>query len=151
MPTSQIMTIGMPQDIAKSLQRQNHSHLIIIYFRPTSFVPVLRLKIFVYLSGNSHKIKLIIYHIPRIFLRYNWDCYNNNNLSLSHIFATPWIEVQQASLPFTISPSLLKLMSIELMMPSYHLCHPLLLLPSVFPSISIFSNELVLHIRWPNY
>ena len=59
----------------------------------------------------------------------------------------------QASLSFTMSWSLLKLMSIELMMPSNHLifCHPLLLLPSVFPSIRVFSNELALRIRWPKY
>ena len=59
----------------------------------------------------------------------------------------------QASLSFTISWSLLKLISIELMMPSRHiiLCHPLLFLPSIFPSIKVFSSELALHIRWPNY
>ena len=59
----------------------------------------------------------------------------------------------QASLFFTISQSLLKLMSIESVIPSNHLilCHPLFLLPSIFPSISIFSNESLLHIRWPKY
>ena len=59
----------------------------------------------------------------------------------------------QASLSFTISQSLLKLMSIESVMPSNHLvlCHPLLLLPSIFPSIRVFSNELTLGIRWPKY
>ena len=59
----------------------------------------------------------------------------------------------QASLPFTIYWSLLTLMSIESVMPSNHLipCHPLLLLPSIFPSIKVFSNESVLHIRWPKY
>ena len=73
--------------------------------------------------------------------------------SLSHVqlFATPWTAARQASLSFTISQSLLKLMSIELVMPFNHLvlwC-PLLLLPSIFPSIRVFSNESVLHIRWP--
>ena len=65
----------------------------------------------------------------------------------------PWIAARQASLSFTISRSLLKLMSIELMMPSNHLilCCPLLFLPSIFPSIRIFSSELALHIRWPKY
>ena len=67
---------------------------------------------------------------------------------LSHVrlFATPWTEACQASLPFTISWSLFKLMSIKSVMPSNHpvLCHPLLLLPSIFPSIRIFSNELAL-------
>ena len=64
---------------------------------------------------------------------------------------TPWTVAQQASLSIINSWSLLKLMSIALVMPSNHLilCHPLLLLPSIFPSIRVFSNELVLHIRWP--
>ena len=72
-------------------------------------------------------------------------------LSCVQLFATPWIVACQASLFITNSRSLLKLMSIELVMPSNHLifCRPLLLLPSVFPSIKVFSNESVLHIRWP--
>ena len=74
---------------------------------------------------------------------------------LSHVqfLETPWTAAYQASLSFTISQSLLKLMSIESVMPSNHLmlCCPLLLLPSVFPSIKVFSNELALHIRWPKY
>ena len=72
---------------------------------------------------------------------------------LSHVwlFATPWTVVSQASLSINNSQSLCKLMSIESVMPSNHLilCHPLLLLPSIFPSIRVFSNESVLHIRWP--
>ena len=75
--------------------------------------------------------------------------------SLSHVwlFATPWTAACQASLSITKSWSLLKLMCIELVMPSNHLilCHPLLLLPSLFPSIRVFSNESVLHIRRPKY
>ena len=65
----------------------------------------------------------------------------------------PWTASRQASLLFTISWSLLKLMSIELVMPFNHLilCHPLLLLPSIFPSIRVFSSESVLRIRWPKY
>ena len=74
---------------------------------------------------------------------------------LSHVwlFATPWPAACQASLSFTISRSLLRLMSSESVMPSNHLilCHPLLHLPSIFPRIKDFSNELVLHIRWPKY
>ena len=73
--------------------------------------------------------------------------------SLSHVwlFATPWTAARQASLSITNSRSLLTLMSIELMMPSNHLilCRPLLLLPSILPSIRVFSNESVLCIRWP--
>ena len=66
---------------------------------------------------------------------------------------TPWTAVLQASLSFTISWSILKLTSIESVMPYNHLilCHPLLLLPSIFPSIRVFFNESVLHIRWPKY
>ena len=66
---------------------------------------------------------------------------------------TPWTAAHQASLSFTISWSMLRLMSIESVMPSNHLilCRPLLLLPSIFPSIRVFSNESVLHIRWPKY
>ena len=75
--------------------------------------------------------------------------------SLSHVqlFVTPWTGARQASLSITNFRSLLELKSIELVMPSNHLilCHPLLLLPSVFPSIRVFSNESVLHIRWPEY
>ena len=67
--------------------------------------------------------------------------------------ATPWIAALQASLSITNSWSLLKLMSIELVMPSNHLilCRPLLLLPSIFPSIRVFSNKSALRIRWPKY
>ena len=68
------------------------------------------------------------------------------------LFVTPWTAARQASLFFTISWSLLKLMSIESVMPSnLILCHTLLLLPSIFPSIRLFSNESALHIRRPNY
>ena len=75
--------------------------------------------------------------------------------SLSHVqlFVTPWTAACQPSLSFTNSWSLLKLMLIESVMPFSHLilCRPLLLVPSIFPSIKVFSNESVLHIRWPNY
>ena len=74
---------------------------------------------------------------------------------LSHVwlFATPWTEAHKASLSFTNSRSLLKLMSIESVMPSNHLilCHPLLLQPSIIPSIRVFSNESALRMRWPKY
>ena len=69
------------------------------------------------------------------------------------LFATPWTAARQASLSIANSQSLLKLMSIESVMPSNHLmlCRPLLLLPSIFPSIIVFSNESALHIRWSKY
>ena len=75
------------------------------------------------------------------------------SLSYLRLFGTPWTAARQASLSFTISWSLLRLMSIEPVMPSNHLIlyHPVLLLPSVFPSIKVFSNESALHIRWPQY
>ena len=74
-------------------------------------------------------------------------------LSRVQLFATPWTVARQAPLSSTVSQSLLKSLSIELMMPSNHLilCCPLLLLPSVFPSIWIFSSKSALHIRWPKY
>ena len=74
-------------------------------------------------------------------------------LSRVRLFVTPWTAARQASLSFTISHSLLKLMSIESVMPPSHLilCHPLLLLPSIFPSIKFFSNELALCISWSTY
>ena len=75
--------------------------------------------------------------------------------SLSHfpLFVTPWTGTRQASLSITNSWSLLKLMSIELVMPSNHLilCRPLLILPSIFPSIRVFSSESALRITWPKY
>ena len=75
------------------------------------------------------------------------------SLSRVQLFATPWTAANQASLSITSSQRLLKLMSIESVMPSDHLilCHPLLLLPLIFPSIRVFFNESLLHIRWPKY
>ena len=74
-------------------------------------------------------------------------------LSHPQLFVTPWTAARQASLSITNSWSLLKLMSVESVMPSNHLilCHPLLLLPSIFPSTKVFPSESVLCIRWPKY
>ena len=79
--------------------------------------------------------------------------YSVQLLSCVGLFATPSTAARQASPSFTIFQSLLKLMSIESVMPSNDLilCRPLLLLPSIFPSNKVFSNESVLHIRWPKY
>ena len=81
---------------------------------------------------------------------YTFDVQSCNRVQL---FATPWTAACQASLSFTISQSLFKFMSTESVMPSNHLilCHLLLLLPSIFPSIRVFSNELALCIRWPKF
>ena len=75
------------------------------------------------------------------------------SLSRVRLFVTPWIATRQASLSITNSRSPPKPMSIESLMPSNHLilCHPLRLLPSIFPNIRVFSNESALHIRWPKY
>ena len=81
--------------------------------------------------------------------------YNENQLPVQYVkfFATPWTEAHQVSLSITNSQSLPKLMSLESVMPSNYLilCHPLLLLHSIFPSIRVFSNKAVLCIRWPKY
>ena len=75
------------------------------------------------------------------------------SLSCVQLFVTPWTAAQQTSLSFTISPSLLKLMPIESVMPSNHLilCYPLVLLPPIFPTIRVFHNESDLLIKWPKY
>ena len=101
-----------------------------------------------------------MFSAPFVYM-YSCNCNYNNSVQfssfqlLSHVqlFATPWTAARQASLSITSSQSLLKLMSNELVMPSNHLilCHPLLLLPSILPSIRVFSNESVLHIRWSKY
>ena len=98
---------------------------------------------------------LIITLLFFITLTSTWPSFMQSVQSLSRVrlFATPWNAACQASLSITNSESLFKLMSIESVMPSNHLilCHPLLLLPSIFPSIRVFSNESVLCIRWPKY
>ena len=78
---------------------------------------------------------------------------SDQSLSRVRLFATSWTATLQASLSIANSWSLLKLMSIESVMPSNHLilCHPFLLLPSIFPSIRVYSDESVLHIRWSKY
>ena len=103
-------------------------------------------------------------HLRRIFFAaFAWNILYKSFKCVQYQFSSvaqscltlcnPWTAAHQASLSFTISGSLLKLMSIELVMPSHHLifCHPLLLLPSIFPSIRVFSNESALRIRWLKY
>ena len=86
-----------------------------------------------------------------------WEKTDTRGVQFSHLVmsdsATPWMAVRQASLSITKSRSLLKLMSIQSVMPSNHLipCRPLLLMPSIFPSIRVFSNESALRMRWPKY
>ena len=87
-----------------------------------------------------------------------WQTLLNHNTSLqslNHVrfFVIPWTAVHQTSLSITNSSSILKLIPVESVIPSSHLipCCPLLFLPSIFPSVRVFSNESVLHIRWPKY
>ena len=93
--------------------------------------------------------------IPTALIVREIDLVLSSVQSLSHVrlFAIPWAAACQASLSITNSQSLLKLMSIELVMPSNNLtlCCPLLFLPSILPSIRVFPNESALHIRWPTY
>ena len=95
-----------------------------------------------------------LFNLPKIseFSLITWGFSSVQLLSRVLLFATPWTKEYQASLSITNSWSPPKLMSIELVMPSNHLilCHPLLLPPSIFPSIRVFSNESTLHIRWPS-
>ena len=92
----------------------------------------------------------VIHWIPRTSFLSFMENFAVQSLSHARLFATPWTTSCQASLSFTISRSLLTLMSIESVMPSNHLirCCPLLLLPSIFPSMRVFSNESALCIRW---
>ena len=107
------------------------------------------------LSFPGTSIKISHYPIPRgtqntsVLIQFS----SVQLLSRVWLFATPWTVARQASLSITNSWRLLKLMSIESVMPSNHIifCRPILLLPSVFPSIRVFSNESALHIRWPKY
>ena len=95
----------------------------------------------------------VINHFSSKFWAFSRLIYSLQLLSHVWLFATPWTPACQASLSFTNSQSLLKLMSIKSVMPSNHLilCRPLLLLPSIFTSIRVFSNEFILRIRWPKY
>ena len=92
-------------------------------------------------------------HIGTLKKNSSYNFSSVESLCCVWLFVIPWTATCQASLSITNSRSLLKLMFIELVMPSNHLilCHPLLLSPSIFPSIRVFSSELVLHVRWPKY
>ena len=96
-----------------------------------------------------------LFYIFALFSTGHLDICDSSVQSLSHVwlFVTPWVRACQASLSITNSWSLLKLMPIESVMPSSHLilCHPLLLLPPIPPSIRVFSNESALRMRWPKY
>ena len=91
--------------------------------------------------------------IKKTWQEYTDQIRSDQSLSRVRLFVTPWIAARQASLSITNSQSSLKLTSIESVMPSSHLilCHPLLLLPPIPPSIRVFSNDSTLHMRWPKY
>ena len=101
-----------------------------------------------YLSSDSYIITRVKY-----VYQFSQSISSVQSLSRVQLFASPWTPAHQASLSITNSRSLHKLLSIELVMPSNHLilCVPFLLLPSIFPSIKVFSNESTVHMRWPKY
>ena len=104
--------------------------------------------------GEIRRKHLQIIYLMREVSRRHKELFSSvQSLSRIWFFETPWTAARQASLSITNSQSSLKLTSIKSVMPSNHLilCHPLLLPPSIFPSIRVFSNESALHIRWPNY
>ena len=105
-----------------------------------------------YFSGSLASCNIIYFLICLVVLSYPLDSVSVQSLSRVRLFVTPWTAAGQAALSITKSRSLLKLMSIALVIPSNHfiLCCLLLLLPSIFTCIRVFSKELVLHIRWPN-
>ena len=116
-----------------------HGGLCVFWFQKTNiYIHTMLALILAYQHQKSWKLAL---------------CTSVQSLSRVWLFVTPWTAAHQASLSITNLQSLLKLMSIEWVMPSNHLilCHPLLLLPSIFPSIRVFSKESVLHIRWPKF
>ena len=103
-------------------------------------------------SMNQDKLDVVKQEMARVNINI-LGISSVQSLSRVQLFETPWIAALQASPSITISPSSLRLMSIESVMPSSHLilCHPLLLLPSIPPNIRVFSNESILHMRWPKY
>ena len=117
-------------------------------FQPYPNSQTLMRRLFVFLYYKSKKY-LWMPQYQKSYIQFS----SGQSLSLAQLFATPWTAECKASLSITNSQSLRKLMSIEWVMPSDHLilCHPLLLLPSIFPWIRVFFNESVLCIRWPKY
>ena len=114
-----------------------------------NFFIIWKSKEFVIFLKNTNHLLHIYIHTHMIFPSIN----SVQLLSHVRLFAVPWTAAHQASLSIIISQSMLKLMSINSMTPSNYLilCHPLLLLPSIFLSIRVFFNKSVLHIRWPKY
>ena len=123
------------------------------YFTYNNTIPILRFSDYIYIYIYIYMCICVCFNIYKQHTKLSTTWYVQVIVqSLSHVslFVNPGTAVYQASLSLTNSQSLFKFMSIELVMPSNHLilCHPLLLLPSIFPSIGIFSTEWALHIRW---
>ena len=134
----------------KTSQLKNWSFYGELFYHNNHFCPLP----FASSISNLRQILLLFFHILQFSSSLLSVQFSSvQSLSRVQLFATPWTAACQASPSITNYQSLIKLMSIESMMPSNHLilCHPLLLLPSICPSIRVFSNELVLHIRWPKY
>ena len=121
-------------------------------FLSTSWLRYKRNKVETTANNSGEDDGLQVLYVFQAFAKHA-DFSSVQSLSRVRLFVTSWTAARQASLSITNSWSLLKLTSIESVMPSNHLilCHPLLLLPSIFPSIRVFSSESVLHIRWPKY
>ena len=164
----EILHLGMTMNFCLNIVKLLMDHE---RYRRIDFL-FLKTNIFLRFQHKLNYICLYLYLSIPIFTKHNiWHCVNqirrwnclltdlNNkfssiqSLSCVRLFATPWTTARQASLSITISRSLPKLMSIESVMPSDRLilCCPLLLLPSIFPNIRVFSNESALCIRWPKY
>ena len=107
----------------------------------------------IFISKKKFNSMYFWYALRNLWMKSSVQFSSVQSLSCVRLFATPWIAARQASLSITNSRSSLRLMSIESVMASSHLilCHPLLLLPPVPPSVRVFSNESTLHMRWPKY
>ena len=131
--------------------QQNCSSSSFSFLRPSlSFLCCFYSSLYFICSMKHFLDKLIEIFVPPLYAE---GLNSVQSLSCVRLFATPWTTARQASLSITNSRSLLKLISIESVMPSNHqiLCHPLLLPPSIFPIMRVFSNESALCIRWPKY
>ena len=120
----------------------------------STYTHICVLYVYTHTTLNNRHIYYVCLYTTR---KHVYMCMFSSVQSLSHVplFATPWTAARQSSLSFTISRGFFKLMSIASVMPSNHhhliLCRPLLLSPSIFHRIRVFSNESTLHIRWPKY
>ena len=145
---------------ARALGSFSRNLTLIFFFPFTNYVTSLNISSdgcgyeYYYLKELWRESGAILMQKPYMMLLYTRLLFSSvQSLSRVQLFETPWTATHQASLSITNSWSLLKLMSTESVMPSNHLilCHTLLLLPSIFPSIRVFSNESVLCISWPKY